>query len=161
MIIDRGLFVDNRCRKLFDKTELDKTLRYLNGVCGSAFSDIVRNAPEVYAGFDGEILSDPADKDFVFSVSVQNGGVNGVLGIVHNDDVLLFFEYFSDLVGSGGRIEFDIDTLAVAVVNGNSDGGCRDPHIGTMKDLSRFVDHLFFFFGVAAFHKHVDMRQAV
>ena len=65
---------------------LQKLFGDLDGVCCSAFADVVRNDPDVQSVLNGEVASDSADIYLVSACSVAGKRVYVVLYVILYDD---------------------------------------------------------------------------
>ena len=133
----------------------------LNGVGCRAFSDVVRDAPKVYAAVHAFVDADTSDKDFVVVFSHNGHGVNVVGDVVLNDDSGEVFKAREHRFFGAGFLELDVDGLAVSVEHGNAYGGSRNAQSLVVQDFFGFLDHLPFLFGVTVFEENVDVREHI
>ena len=88
-------------------------------------------------------------------------GVDVVLDVVHEHQPGEVGEAVEHLVTGAGLLEFDVDGLAVPVIDGDAHRGRGDLEGLIVQDLLGLLDHLPFLFGVAVVEEDVDVGEHI
>ena len=124
---------------------------------GCPFQDVIGDNPEVDASVDGLILANTADQGFEFAGAISGQRIDTFFRGINKFDSGSISQQRFDFLSAYFLFSLNIYRLRMAEVDRYPDcSGCYS-NGGILKDLSGFIDHFHFFFGIAVFKKAIDL----
>src|SRR3989338_3410105 len=135
--------------------------RYLDGVQGGAFADVVGDDPHGDAVLDGLVLPDPADEDLVLALAVDRHRVGPGVRIVYYYDARRLRKDRPRLFGGYMLLGLYINALRMGIEDRDPDTGRAHSDRVIPHYLPRLMDHLHLFFGVGVLQEDVYLGYEV